>query len=180
MRVLHSSILLVLCLFLHVSVQEWQIQPKEADNEIQERIKFSKYTIFPRTKWCGPGNKAKNPNDLGYFNITDACCREHDFCPDSIKAFRSKHNLWNSSIFLRSKCSCDNKFYKCLKNSTDEIASVIGNIYFNDIINPKCFELEHPITGCKTYEDVASNIFWTRKSRRFTNGSIFLTFDYIN
>ncbi|XP_006616412.2 phospholipase A2-like isoform X2 [Apis dorsata] len=152
MRVLHSSILLVLCLFLHVSVQEWQIQPKEADNEIQERIKFSKYTIFPRTKWCGPGNKAKNPNDLGYFNITDACCREHDFCPDSIKAFRSKHNLWNSSIFLRSKCSCDNKFYKCLKNSTDEIASVIGNIYFNDIINPKCFELEHPITGCKTYE----------------------------
>ncbi|KAG9434460.1 phospholipase A2-like [Apis mellifera carnica] len=150
MRVLHSSfLLLVLCLFLHVSAREWEIQHKEADDEIQERIN----TIVPSTKWCGPGNKAKNYNDLGFNHITDACCREHDYCPDSIKALRRKHNLWNASLFLRSKCSCDHKFYKCLKNSTELIAVGIGRVYFNDIIIPKCFELEHPIIGCKKYED---------------------------
>lgn len=57
--------------------------------------------MVAETKWCGPGNKAKNFDDLGYFNITDACCREHDFCPESIKAFRKKYDLWNASIFLR-------------------------------------------------------------------------------
>ncbi|XP_012341011.1 phospholipase A2-like [Apis florea] len=148
MRVLHSSIILVLCLFLHVSVQEWQ---KEADDEIQERINFSKYTIVPKTKWCGPGNKAKNENDLGYFKITDACCRDHDLCGDSIKPLGSKHGLRNLSPFVRSECSCDNKFYNCLKNSSEFITPIIGNGYFNNILNQKCYKLEYPVTGCKLY-----------------------------
>lgn len=57
------------------------------------------------TKWCGPGNKAKNENDLGYFKITDACCRDHDLCGDSIKPLGSKHGLRNLSPFVRFSLS---------------------------------------------------------------------------
>lgn len=47
------------------------------------------------TKWCGAGNIAKDYDDLGRFNQTDSCCREHDHAQDNIGAFQKKHGLRN-------------------------------------------------------------------------------------
>lgn len=52
-------------------------------------------SIVSGTKWCGQGNQAENFHDLGSFNETDACCRDHDFCDDIIQSGRTKHNLIN-------------------------------------------------------------------------------------
>ncbi|ESO91526.1 hypothetical protein LOTGIDRAFT_60838, partial [Lottia gigantea] len=82
------------------------------------------------TKWCGRGNAAANFTDLGEKRETDICCRGHDYCPDTIGSFSSKHGLFNAGLFTKSHCDCENEFYDCLKNSTDELGSVIGNIYF--------------------------------------------------
>lgn len=51
--------------------------------------------FIPGTKWCGQGNAAENYHDLGVFNESDACCRDHDFCDDIIQSGRTKHNLIN-------------------------------------------------------------------------------------
>lgn len=48
----------------------------------------------------------------------------------------------------RLSCDCDDKFYNCLKNSADTISSYfVGKMYFN-LIDTKCYKLEHPVTGC--------------------------------
>lgn len=57
--------------------------------------------IFPGTKWCGPGDIAKNYNDLGTYRETDKCCREHDNCGDLILPRKSKHGLENPDSFTR-------------------------------------------------------------------------------
>ncbi|KAF3421744.1 LOW QUALITY PROTEIN: hypothetical protein E2986_11192, partial [Frieseomelitta varia] len=57
---------------------------------------------FPTgTKWCGSGNIASNPDDLGKYSETDACCRNHDMCPDVIEAHGTKHGLTNPSFYTR-------------------------------------------------------------------------------
>lgn len=53
------------------------------------------------THWCGDGDNAKNKNDLGYFNGTDACCRAHDNCKNDISAGDTEVNLKNNGIFTR-------------------------------------------------------------------------------
>lgn len=53
------------------------------------------------TKWCGAGNVSEGYDDLGPENETDACCREHDHCPDSIEKFGTKHGLENHSAFTK-------------------------------------------------------------------------------
>ncbi|CAG9840989.1 unnamed protein product [Diabrotica balteata] len=62
---------------------------------------FPSLLIFPGTKWCGPGNIAINDNDFGTENATDACCREHDHCPDVIEGLESKYNLNNPDFHAR-------------------------------------------------------------------------------
>lgn len=57
--------------------------------------------LLTGTKWCGSGNIAANFADLGSSEETDKCCREHDNCPDSIEAWKSKHNLTNNSFYTR-------------------------------------------------------------------------------
>lgn len=48
----------------------------------------------------------------------------------------------------RLSCDCDDTFYDCLKNSGDKISSYfVGKMYFN-LIDTKCYKLEHPVTGC--------------------------------
>ncbi|ESO95492.1 hypothetical protein LOTGIDRAFT_117034 [Lottia gigantea] len=94
--------------------------------------------FFSGTKWCGVGNISKDYNDLGVFRETDKCCREHDYCPDYISPYQSKYGLENNSPFVRLNCDCDNKFYDCLKKSTDQAGRTIGDLYFNFILS-MCF-----------------------------------------
>ncbi|CAB3365345.1 Hypothetical predicted protein [Cloeon dipterum] len=76
--------------------------------------------IFPGTKWCGQGNIATSYADLGYYQETDMCCREHDYCPDFIPAGKTKYGLKNTAPYTRVHCACDAKFKKCLeKDNTD-------------------------------------------------------------
>lgn len=53
--------------------------------------------VFPcaGTKWCGAGDIAKDYDDLGRLNKTDACCREHDHSENYIAAFQKKYGLRN-------------------------------------------------------------------------------------
>ncbi|XP_029672875.1 phospholipase A2 phaiodactylipin-like [Formica exsecta] len=95
--------------------------------------------IFPGTLWCGGGDIAKNENDLGLFNRTDACCRAHDNCKNDISAGDTEVNLINNGIFTRSACFCDHEFYKCLKEADSLISETIGTTYFT-ILRPQCFE----------------------------------------
>lgn len=50
------------------------------------------------THWYGEGNTAKN-EELGLFKETDACCREHDHCPDVILAGETRHDFTNNGPF---------------------------------------------------------------------------------
>lgn len=53
------------------------------------------------TLWCDGGNIAENDTDLGSFNKTDACCRMHDHCNNTISSDKTKANLKNNGIFTR-------------------------------------------------------------------------------
>ena len=57
--------------------------------------------IYLGTQWCGDGNISPDGNHVGYFFLTDSCCKQHDMCPDSIGANESKHGLSNSGKFTR-------------------------------------------------------------------------------
>ena len=64
--------------------------------------------MYAGTKWCGSGNIAKNPDDLGHFADTDACCRTHDQCDDIIEATQTKYNLTNPTFYTRLIRTYDN------------------------------------------------------------------------
>ncbi|KAJ8711109.1 hypothetical protein PYW07_008351 [Mythimna separata] len=119
-----------------------EMENDESDGE--NRINL---LIFPGTKWCGPGNVADNYDDLGVEAEADACCRDHDHCPDLIPGGESKHNLTNESFYTRLNCSCDDKFHDCLKSSNTKTAKYIGVIYFNTL-QTKCFRKDYPTTEC--------------------------------
>ncbi|XP_034946609.1 phospholipase A2-like [Chelonus insularis] len=108
------------------------------------------HAIFPGTRWCGSGNDASDYDDLGMFYKSDQCCRSHDSCALSIEAGKTLGRLINNGIFTRSACSCDEEFYKCLKNIGSVIARSIGDTYFN-ILQPQCFAEEYPIESCERY-----------------------------
>ncbi|XP_023716700.1 phospholipase A2 [Cryptotermes secundus] len=109
--------------------------------------------IFPGTKWCGSGNIAANFADLGSSEETDKCCREHDNCPDSIEAWKSKHNLTNNSFYTRLHCKCDDEFYYCLKKNNDFTSMEVGITYF-DVLGTQCYKKEYPIISCKKYNRI--------------------------
>ncbi|XP_076544159.1 phospholipase A2 [Osmia lignaria lignaria] len=145
------STILVLCLCLDDYVHAWSMYLSDANRigsnnlpEVTERIDL----IYPGTLWCGSGSKASNPNELGTYNETDACCRDHDMCPDVIEAFQSKHGLTNTAFYTRLDCACDEKFYDCLSKSEDGIGHKIGYIYFTRL-GTRCFREDYPIVECK-------------------------------
>ncbi|XP_062574552.1 group 3 secretory phospholipase A2-like [Saccostrea cucullata] len=94
--------------------------------------------IFPGTKWCGLGNKAKSYTDLGKFNATDACCRTHDHCPYFIDHFEEKYNYRNPYPWTLSHCDCDTKLYNCLKSVNTTAADEVGKLFFG-LLNVNCF-----------------------------------------
>lgn len=113
---------------------------------------FHSLVIFPGTKWCGPGDVAKNYDDLGSASRTDSCCREHDHSGDNIPAFETKHNITNYLPYTMTECVYDRKFFNCLQNVSSFPSVTVGTLFF-DVLNTKCFEYGHP-TKC------AERNFW--------------------
>lgn len=103
--------------------------------------------LFLGTKWCGSGDVAKDKNDIGYFYLTDNCCREHDLCDHVLEPGDEKFGLKNSGKFTRLHCDCDDKFYKCLKGVNTLISKQIGIFYFN-VLSHQCFKEEFPVVSC--------------------------------
>lgn len=66
-----------------------------------EKFKTNVKAIFPGTNWCGGGNQAKSENDIGFFYLTDFCCRAHDRCFSAIPAGEEAMNLKNNGLFTR-------------------------------------------------------------------------------
>ncbi|XP_057330523.1 group 3 secretory phospholipase A2 isoform X2 [Microplitis mediator] len=99
--------------------------------------------IYPGTKWCGPGTLATSYDDLGYHASEDACCREHDHCPEVINPHQCLKSICNNSPFTRSHCDCDAKFRRCLQNLNTEVANTLGALFFN-VIQVTCFQERRP------------------------------------
>ncbi|XP_035728061.1 uncharacterized protein LOC118444166 isoform X1 [Vespa mandarinia] len=99
--------------------------------------------VYPGTKWCGPGNHATSYDDLGHHTAEDACCREHDHCPITLKPQKCIHSICNYSPIIRMHCDCDAKFRRCLQNLNTEVANTIGALYFN-IIQVICLKERRP------------------------------------
>ncbi|KFB40180.1 AGAP000166-PA-like protein [Anopheles sinensis] len=112
-------------------------------NSFKRKLK----AIYPGTVWCGDGNQAKSEDDIGFFYLTDSCCRAHDLCPITIAAGEQFNRLKNNGHFTRSHCDCDKKFYNCLKNANTLVSRQIGYTYFN-LLKPQCFRHEHPKLNC--------------------------------
>ncbi|XP_046396078.1 uncharacterized protein LOC124163305 [Ischnura elegans] len=108
--------------------------------------------IMPGTKWCGTGDIAETYYDLGPEADLDMCCRTHDLCPAKIRAFTSRYNLTNFSIYSKSHCECDEMFYKCLKRTGNQNAMIIGNFYFNLLRVPCIGEAKGKGDAANTYE----------------------------
>lgn len=131
-----------------VTGDETQGKKKESDkSEEDESNLFKGVAIFPGTKWCGAGDVAANYDDLGTDKNTDMCCREHDHCPQSIKAGKSKYGLENKDTYTKSSCECDDAFYTCLQNVRSFLGDQVGRTYFN-VLQSQCFKKDHPIVSC--------------------------------
>lgn len=98
--------------------------------------------MIPGTVWCGSGNKASNFSDLGVFEETDKCCREHDHCKDTIASLSFDHGVFNTNIFTLSHCDCDNRFRHCLLGVNNTVSNIVGYGYFN-LLKMRCFEFSH-------------------------------------
>ncbi|KAK0073385.1 hypothetical protein PV325_009796 [Microctonus aethiopoides] len=101
------------------------------------------HRIVPATLWCGDGNLSDNSGRLGKFFRTDSCCREHDRCDMNIEAGGTLHGLINNGTFTRSACSCDHRFFDCLKTVHSPKSMMVGITYFN-ILSPQCFLEDYP------------------------------------
>ncbi|CAH0585429.1 unnamed protein product [Chrysodeixis includens] len=87
--------------------------------------------IIPGTKWCGTGDIATDYHDLGADRRLDRCCRTHDLCPTKVRAFSSRYNLTNNSLYSKSHCTCDDMLFECLKTTNTSASHLMGHIYFN-------------------------------------------------
>ncbi|KAK2823299.1 hypothetical protein Q7C36_019899 [Tachysurus vachellii] len=110
------------------------------NGETFQKLKRSKRAwMIPGTLWCGSGNKASDFSDLGLFEDTDKCCREHDHCEQTIASFQFGYGVFNSHFFTLSHCDCDSKFRRCLHNANDRMSGMVGYGYFN-VLKMRCFE----------------------------------------
>ncbi|XP_025076438.1 uncharacterized protein LOC112553440 isoform X1 [Pomacea canaliculata] len=126
-----------------------------------------KSLVYPGTVWCGDGNDANgDTTKLGKYNQTDSCCRAHDLCTPYIASWSKDaiSGLFNWSLFTRLHCHCDNEFRDCLRHSTDGLAYIIGNMYFN-ILSSLCYDLVSrcPDSGfsssCSSWKFISSGKF---------------------
>ncbi|KAG7322510.1 hypothetical protein KOW79_013856 [Hemibagrus wyckioides] len=110
------------------------------NGESFQKLKRSKRAwMIPGTLWCGSGNKASDFSDLGLFEETDKCCREHDHCEQTIASFEFGFGIFNSNFFTLSHCDCDSKFRRCLHKASERMSDMVGYGYFN-VLKMRCFE----------------------------------------
>ncbi|XP_042227749.1 phospholipase A2-like isoform X2 [Homarus americanus] len=110
------------------------------------------HIIYPGTKWCGTGNVAEGLDDLGPLREVDACCRDHDLCPDDLEPGQTRHNISNDSPFTMTHCDCNESFRKCLMKvglGSGE-AKEVGSAYFSTGLF-QCYRLAKPTKGCKQW-----------------------------
>lgn len=62
------------------------------------------------------GNISSNAMDVGRFGDEDRCCREHDYCSDTLIPGECRRGLCNKSKITRSHCDCDARLRRCLQN----------------------------------------------------------------
>ncbi|XP_069993883.1 phospholipase A2 [Penaeus vannamei] len=108
------------------------------------------HIIYPGTKWCGTGNVAEGLDDLGTLKEVDACCRDHDLCPDDLEPGQTRHNITNESPFTMSHCDCNDNFRKCLHDVGSGEANEVGSAYFSTGLF-QCYRLAKPTAGCKQW-----------------------------
>ncbi|KAJ8380285.1 hypothetical protein SKAU_G00010630 [Synaphobranchus kaupii] len=123
------------------------LQPSDAGRSSLRNFNFSsgvevrrrkRSWIFPGTLWCGTGTKANAYDDIGLFEKTDWCCREHDHCTHTIPMFRVNYGVFNRNFFTVSHCECDRRFRECLQGVNDTISHMVGYSFFNMLKVP-CF-----------------------------------------
>lgn len=112
-------------------------------NVFEVRHRQKRGLMYPGTKWCGDGDNAKDYDDLGSNVKTDRCCRDHDNCPDIIRAKKSKYGLSNNTPYTKLHCDCDEEFRECLKNASNTVSSIVGRLFF-DVSKPRCYRLDYP------------------------------------
>jgi len=95
--------------------------------------------ILPGTKWCGSGDLATTFFDLGPEVKLDMCCRTHDLCPSKVRAYSTRYNITNNSMYTKSHCICDKTFFNCLKKANHPTGDLMGSIYFN-ILRVPCVD----------------------------------------
>ncbi|KAM6423044.1 group 3 secretory phospholipase A2 isoform 2-T2 [Liasis olivaceus] len=126
--------------------------------EARARPRTRRGWTIPGTRWCGAGDSADHPSELGVFQGPDVCCREHDRCDAHISPLGFKYGIRNYRLHTISHCSCDSRFRDCLRNLNDTISNFIGTSFFN-LLEIPCFDLEeseeclewHWWGGCKKY-----------------------------
>ncbi|KAH8373120.1 hypothetical protein KR009_012121 [Drosophila setifemur] len=102
--------------------------------------------IVPGTKWCGPGNIAKNFDDLGTERELDACCRAHDNCKEKILSNEEAYGLQNFGLFPIFSCDCEAALRSCFTSLHSVHSLALGRIYFSS--KEVCFAFGHPIVSC--------------------------------
>ncbi|XP_006805971.1 group 3 secretory phospholipase A2-like [Neolamprologus brichardi] len=139
-----SSILLALqkadCAHLEASSAS-QLTIRTRTDETERKARRKRAWIFPGTLWCGGGSMAHGYEELGMFEGTDRCCREHDHCLQIIPAFTVNYGVFNRNLFTVSHCECDQRFRQCLLDVNDSISNMVGYSFFN-ILRIPCFELK--------------------------------------
>ncbi|XP_020818851.1 protein PROCA1 isoform X1 [Phascolarctos cinereus] len=106
---------------------------------------------YPGTLWCGAGNNAESYEQLGEYEETDRCCRDHDQCQHVIHPFTVNYGHHNFRWHTISHCDCDTRLKQCLQQVNDAASRAIGQVFFN-VIQVPCFEL--------TYEEQCVERYW--------------------
>ncbi|XP_050976185.1 group 3 secretory phospholipase A2 isoform X2 [Labeo rohita] len=131
------------------SVEPDGFEHQEGGESSRQTLHRSKRAwMIPGTLWCGSGNEATAFTDLGVFEDTDKCCREHDHCKDIIPSFSYDHGVFNTNIFTLSHCDCDNRFRRCLLGVNNTVSNLVGYGYFN-VLKMRCFEFSQQMQCAK-------------------------------
>ncbi|XP_051973883.1 group 3 secretory phospholipase A2 [Xyrauchen texanus] len=118
---------------------EGSVHQDSGDNSRLKLQRSKRAWMIPGTMWCGSGNRATDFSELGVFQETDNCCRDHDHCKDTIASFSYNHGIFNTNIFTLSHCDCDNRFRRCLLGVNTTVSNLVGYGYFN-LLKMRCFE----------------------------------------
>ncbi|XP_072043806.1 uncharacterized protein [Amphiura filiformis] len=125
---------------VHAKFDKTGLEPGTDDTNEPNRARRAP-GIYPGTVWCGLGDTASSFDDMGVHADTDACCREHDFCPNHIERFQSKFGYFNFRPYSVNLCDCDLKLRQCFRDVNTTISNSVAHLFFN-VFSPVCFELE--------------------------------------